>query len=73
MIVGAGSPGSVLANRLSEIHHCKVLLIEAGVDVAPIADVPMGTETLQVPHMDWQFKSVLQGTSCFAMKNDQCN
>jgi 4-pyridoxate dehydrogenase len=59
VIVGAGSAGCVLANRLSEDETCKVLLLEAGGwDNDPFIHIPLawGRTVLQRRH-DWNYLS----------------
>lgn len=59
IIVGAGSSGCVLANRLSENPRHRVLLIEAGGrDTYPWIHVPAGYfKTMNNPGYDWCFKT----------------
>ncbi|PWQ92894.1 GMC family oxidoreductase [Leucothrix pacifica] len=55
IIVGAGSAGCVLANRLSADPANKVLLLEAGgKDINPWIHVPVGYfKTMHNPSVDW--------------------
>lgn len=56
IIVGGGSAGSVLANRLSEIEGWKVLLLEAGGHETEISDVPILSLYLHKSKLDWGYK-----------------
>ncbi len=58
VIVGAGSAGCVLANRLSEDGDASVLLLEAGPpDVNQNIHVPLGYLQLAATEIDWDYHS----------------
>ena len=59
IIVGAGSAGCVLANRLSANSLNKILLLEAGgKDTYPWIHIPVGYyKTMHNPKTDWCFKT----------------
>jgi choline dehydrogenase len=58
VIVGAGSAGCVLANRLSEDPDVQVLLLEAGPpDVKENVHVPLGYLKLAATDVDWDYHS----------------
>ncbi|OUR97508.1 GMC family oxidoreductase [Gammaproteobacteria bacterium 42_54_T18] len=59
IIIGAGSAGCVLANRLSENSQCKVLLIEAGPeDKSQLIHVPIGLAAMsRSKTLNWRYES----------------
>ncbi|MCB8961129.1 MAG: GMC family oxidoreductase N-terminal domain-containing protein [Ardenticatenales bacterium] len=61
IIVGAGSAGCVLANRLSADPACRVLLMEAGGPAnLPEVRVPARYSALQNTHLDWAYRTTPQ-------------
>lgn len=67
IVVGAGSAGSVLANRLSEDLHNSVLLIEAGGNENLISNIPIAYQLLQKSKLDWSYQTVPQQRACFGL------
>ncbi|KAK6190335.1 hypothetical protein SNE40_002225 [Patella caerulea] len=75
IIVGAGSAGSVLANRLSIDSSLKVLVLEAGSDdqqpSSTVLKVPMMCALAQRTEYDWQYSSVPQKNCCKGLKGQR--
>jgi choline dehydrogenase len=68
IIVGSGSAGSVLANRLSAKPEVKVLLLEAGgSDNSLYVRMPAGIASLKGPRFGWEYETAPQA----AMKGRQ--
>ena len=59
IVVGAGSAGCVIANRLSADPATKVILLEAGGrDLNPWIHIPVGYfKTIHNPSLDWCYKT----------------
>ncbi|XP_065222642.1 glucose dehydrogenase [FAD, quinone]-like [Planococcus citri] len=72
IIVGAGSAGSTIAGRLSEIPAWKVLLIEAGTDPPINSDIPFLYPTLRHSAYDWNYTTEVTGDTCLAFPGNRC-
>lgn len=73
IVIGGGSAGTVLANRLSENPDWNVLLIEAGPDEFTVSDMPLMFPALQLSPLDWSFKTQPGENYCLSMKHGKCN
>ena len=58
IVVGAGSAGAVVANRLSADPRTRVLLLEAGPTSHPWSRIPIGyAKLIQNPAVNWCYAS----------------
>lgn len=60
IVVGSGSAGAVVANRLASKANIKVLLLEAGGPQNVVSDMPGLTPALIGTDIDWQFRTLPQ-------------
>ncbi|XP_059049438.1 glucose dehydrogenase [FAD, quinone]-like [Achroia grisella] len=73
IVVGAGTAGCVIANRLTEIPKWKVLLVEAGVNENFVMDIPLVANYLQFTAANWKYKTKPSSRYCAGFENQQCN
>ncbi|CAL1687432.1 unnamed protein product [Lasius platythorax] len=66
IVVGGGSAGAVVASRLSDIPEWKVLLLEAGPDEPPGAEVPSMVAMFLGTDIDWQYQTTNEMNACLS-------
>ncbi|KAI4454896.1 glucose-methanol-choline gmc oxidoreductase [Holotrichia oblita] len=72
IVIGAGSSGAVVANRLSEVPEWKVLLLEAGAPESPFGQAPALTNILLNTPYNWGYKTEPQEKACLGSEDDRC-
>ncbi|KAI8442277.1 hypothetical protein MSG28_005839 [Choristoneura fumiferana] len=72
VIIGAGTAGCVLSNRLTEVKQFKVLLIEAGGSEQMFMDIPVMATMLQFTDANWDYHTEPQKAGCMGMRDGRC-
>lgn len=72
IIVGAGSAGAVIANRLSANPKWNVLLLEAGGDPTIMSRVPLIAPLLQFTQNDWKYFTEPEENTCRGYFENRC-
>ncbi|XP_013195986.2 glucose dehydrogenase [FAD, quinone]-like [Amyelois transitella] len=71
IIVGGGTAGCVLANRLSAVPEWKILLLEAGDEENIDYDIP-GVPTKDYRPILWNYRTERNGYSCLSRPSGSC-
>ncbi|XP_045503185.1 glucose dehydrogenase [FAD, quinone]-like [Colias croceus] len=72
IIIGAGSAGCALANKLSKNRNITVLLLEAGKPEMILTDMPVLAPVFQSTDYAWQYYMEHQPGVCMGMSNGRC-
>uniref|UniRef100_A0A182J0V1 Glucose-methanol-choline oxidoreductase N-terminal domain-containing protein n=1 Tax=Anopheles atroparvus TaxID=41427 RepID=A0A182J0V1_ANOAO len=70
LLVGAGTAGCVLANRLSANPNVTVLLVEAGDTFGAASIIPLISTAMQGTKYDWAFRTTPQKYSSHGLVNN---
>lgn len=73
VVVGAGSGGCVVANRLTEVPEWSVLLLEAGKEEILLTDIPILVSYILATDYNWGYKTQPNRGMCMSMENNRCN
>ncbi|XP_044756723.1 glucose dehydrogenase [FAD, quinone]-like [Coccinella septempunctata] len=73
VVIGAGSGGSVVANRLTENPSWNVLLLEAGQDEGFMTDVPLAASLQGITGYNWGYKGRRIKSACLGAVQQRCN
>ncbi|KAJ9583045.1 hypothetical protein L9F63_022610 [Diploptera punctata] len=72
IVVGGGSAGAVVANRLSEVSNWTVLLIEAGGEENIVTQIPM-LVTYTIPTaLNWGYRTEKSPGACLGLRDQRC-
>ncbi|XP_050310086.1 glucose dehydrogenase [FAD, quinone]-like [Anthonomus grandis grandis] len=72
IIVGTGSAGGVLANRLTEIKEWNILALEAGPETPDISNILGMNIYMHNSPYNWGYNTTKQKNMCLGSKNQQC-
>ncbi|KAJ0171944.1 hypothetical protein K1T71_012707 [Dendrolimus kikuchii] len=72
IVVGAGSAGCIVANRLSANPNWKVLLLEAGPEEPDITKPPSMEYVILGTDIDWQYFTQPDGRTALARTGQRC-
>ncbi|XP_048519075.1 uncharacterized GMC-type oxidoreductase Mb1310 [Dendroctonus ponderosae] len=72
IIVGTGSAGGVLANRLTEVENFTVLALEAGGETPELSDMLGVNIYLHRTQYNWGYNTTPQAHMCLGSKDRRC-
>ncbi|PZC86971.1 hypothetical protein B5X24_HaOG201207 [Helicoverpa armigera] len=72
IVIGAGSAGAVIANRLTEVPQWNVLLIESGGNENFFSDIPIFASFLSLTPMNWGYISMPEPRACRDLRGKVC-